>query len=226
MAKKGFGKFLIFRFFAYLCIVKNCLGEIGSAVMAGIAISLGCIAYLTVGGVIGAVMFSFGLLTVVHYGVGLYTGTCGFVSLFPRDIALLKKGWTKIACVIIGNIVGCLLTAFLASLGGLELSTTVGALVASRLALSPLEIIVRAIGCGFIMTTAVTFAREGKYLPLLFGVPLFICCGFLHSIADSFYYMFAAFTNEAVTVSMWIVPLIWTYIGNYIGCNAYKAFIK
>lgn len=205
--------------------MKKSLNEIGSAIMAGIAISLGCIVYLTVGGVIGAVMFSFGLLTVVHYGVSLYTGTCGFVTLFTRDTLLLKKGWTKIAYVIVGNVIGCLLVAFLASLGGLELSMTVGALVANRLALSPLEIIVRAIGCGFIMTTAVKFAREGKYLPLLFGVPLFICCGFLHSIADSFYYLFATFTNETVNASMWIAPLIWTYIGNYIGCNAYKAFI-
>ena len=97
--------------------------------------------------------------------------------------------------------------------------------MASRVALNPIEVLVRAIGCGFIMTTAVKFAKDGKYLPLLFGVPLFICCGFLHSIADSFYYLFATIESAKIHVADWILPLVMTYVGNYVGCSAYKVFL-
>ena len=38
-----------------------------SAIIAGICISIGCVVNLRVGGVAGAVLFSFGLLAVVHY---------------------------------------------------------------------------------------------------------------------------------------------------------------
>jgi formate/nitrite transporter FocA (FNT family) len=71
------------------------------------------------------------------------------------------------------------------------------------------------------MTTAVQFAREGKFLPLLFGVPLFIYCGFYHSIADTFYYLFS---NMKPTLDM-IFTLGMTYFGNYLGCSTYKLFI-
>ena len=43
-----------------------------------------------------------------------------------------------------------------------------------------------AIGCGFIVTTSVQFARQEKWLPLLLGIPLFILCGVPHCIADAF----------------------------------------
>ena len=49
-----------------------------SSILAGMFISLGCIVNLTVGGYLGAILFSFGLLSVVHYKLKLYTGTIGF----------------------------------------------------------------------------------------------------------------------------------------------------
>ena len=47
--------------------IKNISNLFLSAIFAGLAISMGCIAFLSVGGVAGAVLFTFGLLTVVHY---------------------------------------------------------------------------------------------------------------------------------------------------------------
>ncbi|MBR1977869.1 MAG: formate/nitrite transporter family protein, partial [Akkermansia sp.] len=79
-----------------------------------------------------------------------------------------------------------------------------------------------AIGCGFIMTTAVTFARKGKNLPLLIGVPLFILCGFPHCIADAFYYMAAPL---AYWQQNWLSILIFYLAivsGNFVGCNFYR----
>ena len=48
---------------------------IRSSVLAGIAIGIAGFGYLAVGGLAGAVLFSFGLLTVVGYKLKLYTGT-------------------------------------------------------------------------------------------------------------------------------------------------------
>ena len=207
-------------------------GIFTSAIMAGICISIGCIAFLTVGGLYGAILFSFGLLSVVHYRLKLYTGTVGFMRLFPvchKDIIQhsdntriypsYKDTWTTLLLVILGNIAGCILTAFAASWSSFAISSE--AIVLSRLSLPWWSVIVRAAFCGFIMTTAVKFGREEKWLPLLFGVPLFIMCGFLHSIADSFYYAFSGIlTLKAAT---WLGL---TYVGNYIGCSLYKLFTK
>ena len=199
---------------------------LGSAVLAGVAISLGCIAFLSIGGVIGAVLFTFGLLTVIHYKLSLYTGTCGFVELFSlkRNIS---QGWQTILLIILGNAIGCLLTALLTSVGGFSFGPSLLALMDNRMSLSLLEIFVRAIGCGFIMTTVVKFAREGRFLPLLFGIPLFICCGFLHSIADTFYYSLASIIgglNYHWNIGL-VSSLATTYLGNYVGCNAHKIFL-
>lgn len=191
-----------------------------SSIFAGIAISIGCMIYLTLGGVIGAIAFSFGLLTVVHYKSALYTGYCGFIQLFGKGTH--AQTWIGVLTVIGGNILGCLIAAICTHLAGLPILETGLTLVAARLDLSLIEVFFRAIGCGLIMTTAVKFARENKFLPLLFGVPLFICCGFLHSIADSFYYLYGCI---ATPNTQFILPLVMTYVGNYVGCNAYKLFL-
>ena len=84
---------------------------------------------------------------------------------------------------------------------------------------------VLAIGCGFIMTTAVKWGREGKFLPLLFGVPLFIICGFPHCVADAFYYL--CVPVEYLTANAGQVLLLYASIvlGNFIGCNLYRLLL-
>ena len=72
-----------------------------SSFLAGICISLGGIAFMKVGGLEGAILFTFGLLTVVHYALKLYTGTAGFIDLKNY------KDWFYMIFVLFGNIVGC-----------------------------------------------------------------------------------------------------------------------
>ena len=77
---------------------------IRSAVMAGIAIGIAGFGYLAIGGLAGAVLFSFGLLTVVGYKLKLYTGTAGFIN---------KGEILDLIVILLANIVGCLLVALL-----------------------------------------------------------------------------------------------------------------
>lgn len=182
------------------------------AILAGICISIGCVVNLRVGGVAGAVLFAFGLTTVVYYGLKLYTGTAGFIR---------RQGdWSMLAVVLLGNIVGCWLMALLIGYAQPDCVEPAAAILAGRLAKGPLACFLLAIGCGFIMTTAVEFARKGKMLPLLLGVPVFILCGFAHSIADAFYFLVSPADQllQPAVLGVYVSEVL----GNFVGCNLYR----
>ena len=182
------------------------------AILAGICISIGCVVNLRVGGVAGAVLFAFGLTTVVYYGLKLYTGTAGFIR---------RQGdWGMLLVVLLGNIVGCLLTAWLIAYAQPDCVEPAAKILAGRLAKGPLACFLLAIGCGFIMTTAVEFARKGKMLPLVLGVPVFILCGFAHSIADAFYVLVSP--ADVVLQPAVLVVYLSEVLGNFVGCNLYR----
>ena len=126
----------------------------------------------------------------------------------PREIGKLSQIWffNILACVVIGLVV--------MSLGGesVERARTV---VAGRFAQGPWRSFLRAVGCGLIIDIAVWMYRTTKnILPVLFGVPLFIVCGFYHSIADVVYIVAAWDWSWGLA---WYYPLI--VLGNYVGCN-------
>ena len=193
--------------------MKNVLEVFRSSLMAGVCVGIAGFGFLATRDIVGSVLFAFGLLSVVNYRLRLYTGTAGFI----------KKGEIRLLLLILlGNIAGCLLVAMLARLSPLELQASAQNILEGRLAIGPLRGALLAVGCGFIMTTAVTFARKGNNLPMLFGVPLFITCGFPHCVADAFYYL-------TVPVDFWMahgleiaVFYVCIVAGNFVGCNFYR----
>lgn len=189
---------------------------IHSAIMAGICIGIAGFGYLAVGGIVGAVTFAFGLLAVVHYRLKLYTGTAGFFA---------KGELLQLCTILLMNIVGCLLVALMARMSPMPLQEAAQHILEGRLNAGIVQSGVLAIGCGFIMTTAVKWGREGKFLPLLFGVPLFIICGFPHCVADAFYYL--CVPVEYLTANAGQVLLLYASIvlGNFIGCNLYRLLL-
>lgn len=189
----------------------------GSAVLAGIAIAVGGFVNLALGGIAGAVFFTFGLLTVVHYRLKLYTGVVGFIDSW--------KGFRESFLILAGNIVGCLLTAWLASLSPMDLQGAAQKILDGRLAIGPLRAGALAIGCGFIVTTAVTFGRQDKWLPLLFGVPTFILCGFPHCVADAFYYLAVPCASWHGQVGSILLLYLGIVVGNFIGCNLFRILV-
>lgn len=194
-----------------------------SSIFAGIAIGTAGFGFLAAGlqsaygSLAGAVLFSFGLLTVVGYKLKLYTGTAGFIS---------KNEVGDLFLILLGNIVGCLCVSLLARVSPLEIQTAAQKVLQLRLDTGALKCGLLAIGCGFIMTTAVNFARKGQYLPLLFGVPLFIVCGFPHCVADAFYFLCVPFTF----IEAHFLPVMGLYVcivlGNLVGCNLYRIVLS
>lgn len=188
-----------------------------SSFLSGISIGIAGFGYLAEKSIIGAVLFSFGLLTVVHYQLRLYTGTAGFIK---------KDELGNLLWILFGNILGCFAMSMLVRCSPMPLQETAQSILEGRLALGPLRGGILSIGCGFIMTTAVTFARKGQNLPLFFGVPLFITCGFPHCVADAFYYVcvpLSFWTDHIAEILVFYVTIV---VGNFIGCNFYRLVWK
>ncbi|MEE1316283.1 MAG: formate/nitrite transporter family protein [Prevotella sp.] len=193
--------------------MKEIVDVLRSSVLAGVCIGIAGLGYLVTRDIVGSVLFAFGLLTVVGYKLKLYTGTAGFIQ---------KGEVGKLLLILLGNIFGCLLVSLMARMSPLEVQESAQSVLEGRLAIGPLRGGVLAIGCGFIMTTAVTFARQGNNLPLLFGVPLFIVCGFPHCVADVFYYLTVPFSFWGEHLGEILLFYVSIVIGNFIGCNFYR----
>ena len=188
---------------------------ISMAVFAGLLIGVSGLVYLRVGGVTGAVMFSFGLLSVIMCGAQLFTGKSGFLPY---------RAFPKLMLMIFCNAVGCTLAALLASYCSSEaLLGNLAYVIDARMAASWHKIFVTSIGTGMIMTLSVCGARQKHYLPLLFGVPVFILCGLPHCVADAFYYAAASvFGNfQWAFLPAWVLAIA----GNYVGCNLPRWFM-
>lgn len=188
--------------FAGICIGTAGFGFLASGIQAA-----------TYGSLVGAVLFSLGLLAVVGYKLKLYTGTAGFIE---------KNQVGELFLILLGNIIGCLCLALLARVSPMDIQVAAQNILELRLRTGALRCGLLGIGCGFLMTTAVTFARQEKYLPLLFGVPLFIVCGFTHCVADAFYYLCVPVTFMKAHALQILGVYACIVIGNLIGCNLYR----
>ena len=184
-----------------------------SAFMSGVCVGIAGFGYLATRDIVGSVLFAFALLGVVHYKLKLYTGTAGFINK-GEGLYLLQ--------VLAGNILGCLAVALLARASALPLQQAAQELLQARLDVGPLRGGLLAIGCGFIMTTAVTFARKGSFFPLLFGVPLFIVCGFPHCVADAFYYLAVPLAYWQANTADILIFYASIVLGNFVGCNFFR----
>lgn len=189
-------------------------------ILAGICISMGGAIYLKVGGVAGAVLFAFGLIAVVSLGLNLFTGKAQFVWPGQHFASISQGGMPWLLAILLLNIAGCAAMALLFSSPDMQ-EASVGILM-KRLANEPLRNLFLSMGCGFIMTLAVQGAAKGKWLPLLFGIPAFILCGFPHCIADAFY--ICALPHDFLAGHAAELLLFYGIIvcGNYLGCNAYR----
>ena len=195
-----------------------------SSIFAGIAIGTAGFGFLasgvqaeTYGPLVGAVLFCFGLITVVGYRLKLYTGTAGFIQ---------KNEVGTLFLILLGNIIGCLCAALLARVSPMAIQESAQKILELRLRTGALKCGLLGIGCGFIMTTAVQFARQKSFMPLLFGVPLFIVCGFTHCVADAFYYLCVPLAFWKANFLAIIAVYVCIVLGNLIGCNLYRIVLS
>lgn len=148
---------------------------IRKSIAASLLIGLGDYVLLKLGSPLGPVLFAFGLLGVCILGANLFTGKCGFVLEDKIKPSVLTT--ILITNLISGYLFGLL---FGACDGGL--------IAAAQDKVASWDIswsfLIRSIMCGVIMYLAVAMYRKGSPLGIIYGIPLFIFCGFQHCIAN------------------------------------------
>lgn len=178
-----------------------------SSIVAGGLIAVGAIVNLQIGGVIGAILFSFGLLMILMQGLDLFTGKVGYAL----DGSIR---WQKLAVMLLGNAYGVIMTACALSLTplGVALVPAATAIIASRISVGLLANTILGIGCGVCVYLAVdNWANTHDWMGVILPVSVFVICGFGHCIADMFY---ATLSNAGL--EGWLTVLA-TGIGNVLG---------
>ena len=168
--------------------------DIYKSILAGMAIALGCWMYMAAPNpIVGAFLFSCGLLSVRIYKLNLFTGKIQFM-------VTKQYPWYFYLIVFLGNIIGVSLMALLAH------NNTSAAIATTKVAQPIWEAMFKGIGCGMLMSLA-TYEKSPLWMCIL-CVMGFIIGGFNHCIADA-YYMIAAGTIG--------ISLLGTIIGNLFG---------
>ncbi|MBR4169868.1 MAG: formate/nitrite transporter family protein [Lachnospiraceae bacterium] len=183
-------------------------------ILAGMSISIGGIVFLSCESkVVGALFFTIGLFTVCTFGLNLFTGKVCYAldhkAPYLFDLFLI---WC-------GNFAGCLLTglAMRATRVAPALIETAQGICTKKLSGSPFSTILLGLFCNVCIYIAVDGYKNnphevGKYLALLFGVTVFILCGFEHCVANMFYFSMAGMLG----LNMLVFILLNT-LGNIIG---------
>lgn len=169
---------------------------------ASLLIGLGDFALLKLGEPIGPVLFSLGLLGVCVMGLNLFTGKCGF--LIEDKISALDLIIILVVNLLFGYAIGVIF-----ALMDESIMPAAGAKVASWG--FTWGYFLKSVMCGAIMFIAMELYRRGTKLGILIGVPLFIFCGFQHSIANVITMGVAMEFNLAVLLCV---------VGNFVGALA------
>lgn len=139
-----------------------------SSILAGVMISVSTVAYLHNSSVIGALLFSVGLLSILQFKFDLFTGKVSYMKSY--------KEVPYIVTVLLGNIIGCLILFFYP----MEIAKQ-----QLYLALNDtfINVIVKSIFCNIMIYIAVESYHKSNFCLVVLSVVLFVMCGFNHCIA-------------------------------------------
>jgi formate transporter len=200
------------KFFDIINIEKDFLEVIfllfNESWIAGVVISIGAMAYLTIGGPVGALIFAVGLSAVIVCGMKLFTGRM-----------VIETKWQTLLMIWVGNFMGCAVGALLSSGEVSELAYKV---MKGKVALGGWSVFIRGVLCGTLMACATVphicqwKDTVGRWILTIASVVAFIVIGADHCVADMYFW----FTSGALLNMIW-VPLVAT-IGNYVGGWLFK----
>ncbi len=185
--------------------MKKCIWR--RAVAAGVLICMGCVVYLMVGGVAGAVLFSAGLWFVVNFDAELFTG-----RVARDDYSVGQK-----LLMLLFNVLGAMACGILVCTLVDPVTDQAGKVMDSLAAWGPLTVFCKALMCGVCMYLATTRVGEGSRLPhVIYGVALFILSGYAHSVAIAGYMglgLWAGMTQWAQAGTLpWEHLLAWGWV--------------
>lgn len=191
---------------------------ISKSLLAGVSIAIAGFIFVSCANpVIGAILFSVGLLSCVITDSPLFTGRSGFLS----D----GQDFRRLLLVLILNIFAAIIVGVIVRFADSSVIPTVDQLVNNRLNTDLSIIIIRSIITGFLMTLAIeSETKTNNHIVLIFAVTAFILSGCYHCIADAFYYSVSSIA--AANIGSVLVRLLLTILFNFIGCVMYNLFIS
>lgn len=187
------------------------------AILSGFMIAFGCIIYLMCPNkMVGALLFSFGLLTIVCRELYLFTGKIGYIR---------QVGIVNILLTILGNFVGTYIIGTTIQLTRLPIAESVSSVVSTKLNDSIPSLFILSIACGVMMYLAVdSYKKSRSWLFVILPVVIFILSGFEHSIANMCYFTLAN-AWEPRTFLLIGVMILGNAIGSWI-MNLGTYFVK
>lgn len=187
------------------------------SVAAGFLIGIGGAANATVGGIVGATLFSTALVLIAITNLPLFTGRVGFIDS--------KESLTETGLALGGNLVGAGLAATL-----FVASQEVGsfALVAEQASgeakcATPFgAFFAQAVLCGVLVHMAIkSYRAKQSVAPIVMCVVAFVLCGFEHCVADAF--TFSAAKVDALSAASRIAAAV---AGNALGALFIEKLIQ
>lgn len=188
---------------------KNDTLTVIKAILGGMAISLGCIAYMTIDNkCLGAFIFSLGLCSIFTFKWKLFTG------------AICESGDPlTVIFIYLGNCLGALLTAFIFMFAnGFAVGRSMSMILSEqRFSKGPFKLIFSGVLCEICIFIAVNGYKKartevGRYLITIMAVMTFVLSGFEHSIADIFYSL-----TGSPSVFKFLSLNVFVLIGNVLG---------
>lgn len=179
------------------------------SILAGLLIGLGVIINLqTSPPILGAILFSFGLLTIIHMKLPLYTGKIGYVL----DDSQIRK---NLPIIIIGNIIGVGAIVTLYMHGNYQFLDIIDAAAAFKFEKNIFMFLVNGIFCGILIHIAV---KNKNTLITMLSVIIFILIGAEHCIADFPYFL-------SCPTLFNFIKILCVILGNSLGAIAIELFI-
>lgn len=178
--------------------------------LAGIMISIGGIVFLSQENkLVGSVLFTIGLFSIVFFELSLYTGKIGNIN---------KNNYKDLIITIIFNLLGTILVGSILIYTHPKLSEIASNIIKTKIDTSFFTTFINSVGCGILMYIAVTSYKNKKNAIISIALPVivFINCGFDHCIANAFYWAIGQFNIK------YIPNLLICILGNSIGSILFK----
>lgn len=126
----------------------------------------------------GMVLFCGGLFTICRYSLSLYTGMVGYVE--PMNAF-------RLLCVLVINVIASFLTGYFFNYG--HINDFAYGIVNNFNTMTYMDVFIKSFGCGVCMFLAVDIWKKyNSVIGIMLFVPIFLSCGFLHSIAIPAFY--------------------------------------
>lgn len=201
------------------------ISTIIKSILAGIMISMGGIAFLSIGNkYLGSALFTVAMFAICSYGLSSYTDKIGY--------AVVQNSWQNFQLMPtwIGNFCGAALSGSFLRMtdDSYKFSTKAAGLWEDNLSSSVLSVLIFSVFCGILIFIAVDNFKNrangvGKYLGLVLASMVFILGGFEHCVLNMFYLSVAgAWSVKAILYI--IIMTLGNSVGGMLIPVSYKLF--